>query len=99
MPLRSLGRVDQPVITLQEERPGIESVLGNAPPEPPGSRPWMQPIGQQAAGAGASPPPKTPAELLLERQLAGPAFSTLSKASAVVTAEPGNPENRAFRGW
>jgi type IV secretion system protein VirB10 len=88
--LRPLGRVNAPVITLQEERPTIESVLGNAPPEPPSpkdSRPWMQPVGQPAVGASTTPPPKTPAELLLDRQLAGPTFATFSKAPPATIAE------------
>jgi type IV secretion system protein VirB10 len=99
--LRPLGRVDPPVITLQEERPTIESVLGNAPPEPPApkdSRPWMQPVNQSAVGASTTPPPKTPAELLLERQLAGPAFATLSKAPVAAPGEAGGAENRAAGG-
>jgi len=96
--LRPLGRVDPPVITLEEERPAVESVLGSAPPEPPApnpSRPWMQPAGPPAA---TTPPPKNPAELLLERQLAGPAFATLNKAPIAPPGEGGAPEARGSGG-
>ncbi len=89
--LRALGRVDPPVITLEEVRPSVESVLGDAPPEPPTpkeARPSMPPAGASAAAA-----PKTPADLRLERELAGPAFATLNRAPSA-PAEAGAPEAR-----
>lgn len=96
--LRSLGRVDPPAITLEEERPTVESVLGAAPPAPPGTqdaRPWMQPAGMPS---GTPPPTKSPAELLLERQLAGPAFAMLTKASPASASEPGSLETKGAGG-
>lgn len=73
--LRPLGRVDPP-------RSVIQSLLGEAPEEPPEDIPeawlWSVPA-QEPAYTGYTPQPvsapKSPQELLLERQLGGPAFS------------------------
>lgn len=72
MPLRPLGRVDPPLAPA----PTLESLLGQAPEEPPPAgipEAWLQPARDPLPAYG--PAAKTPEELRLERQLAGPAFA------------------------
>jgi type IV secretion system protein VirB10 len=74
--LRPLGRVDPPANASPVQAYTLQEILG-APPEPP---PATAPAWSPSAGAPhpTSPPEvaaKTPRELLMERQLAGPAFS------------------------
>ena len=77
MTLRPLGRVDPPPI---QSTSTLESLLGEAPEElPPPNTPeaWLRPAQDPTPTYAAvrSPAVKTPEELRLERQLAGPAFS------------------------
>jgi type IV secretion system protein VirB10 len=77
MTLRPLGRVDPPPT---QSTSALESLLGEAPEElPPPNTPeaWLRPAQDPTPTYAAvrSPEVKTPDELRLERQLAGPAFS------------------------
>ncbi len=97
-PLPSLGPITLPEVP-------VEKVLGPAPEVPPISH---EPSGHLAAVsspvAGSSPPaPKSPAEIALERRLAGPAFSrrsesdsgpgtpTSTETNAAIVGPPGGP--------
>lgn len=77
MAVPPLGRVDPP-----PPRQTLESVLGEAPEEPPPAdipEAWLKPAQDAPApiyAAGAPTTMKTPEELLLERQLSGPAFTS-----------------------
>jgi type IV secretion system protein VirB10 len=77
--LRPLGRVDPPVAAAPPPASTLQEILGARPDEPP---PEMSPAWRRSAGEtpASSPPPagvaaKTPKDLAVERQLAGPAFS------------------------
>jgi type IV secretion system protein VirB10 len=87
MVLPPLGRIDPPRPAASSP-PAIEQVLGQAPEEPP-KFDTAQPlpaaaIAPYSAGSAPQPQPKTPAELALERRLAGPVFLT----PATLTASP-----------
>jgi type IV secretion system protein VirB10 len=90
MVLRPLGRVDPPLVAAVPSSM-LETLLGEPPAEPlPTDTPdaWSR-LAQhpQPTYAVAAPATKTPEELLLERQLAGPAFATnLSSLSSVAPA-------------
>jgi type IV secretion system protein VirB10 len=74
----------------EPEATTLEQILGPPPALPAAA---ASPVGTYgAAAAPGTPPPKTPAELALERRLAGPAFARGSKdepqaASAVPSAQ------------
>jgi type IV secretion system protein VirB10 len=95
--LRPLGRVDPPVNASPPQGYTLQEILG-APPEPPPNTPqaWSPSSG---APHPTSPPEvaaKTPRELLMERQLAGPAFSASTVRVAGLTEDVGAhgaPEN------
>ena len=85
MALPPLGRVESP--------PGIAALLGPPPVEPPAEilEAWSRPT--TAAGmspcAAAGPAGKSPAELRLERRLAGPAFAGPAQGAAGSGTPPG----------
>jgi len=89
MPLPSLGQIDRP-LTVSAEKAAAPDFLGAAPEEPPrddapaGTAPTAIPV--VAATASAT---KSPAELELERKLAGPAFSRRSEADSAAAVDPG----------
>ncbi|MGH8238385.1 MAG: type IV secretion system protein VirB10 [Steroidobacteraceae bacterium] len=92
MTLRPLGRVDPPLVRAS---PAIETLLGDAPEEPPPAgtpEAWLRPAHEQTPtyAATRSPTDKTPEQLRLERQLAGPAFSSPAASSlAASISQPG----------
>jgi type IV secretion system protein VirB10 len=98
-PLPSLGPITLPEIP-------VEKVLGPAPDEPPISHETSLGFASAAAPLGASSQPtlKSPAEIALDRRLAGPAFSRKNdsdsvsatsapteSSSATVLGSPGGP--------
>jgi len=72
-PLPSLGPITLPEIP-------VEKIIGPAPDEPPISHETGLGLASAASPVGASsqPTPKSPAEIALDRRLAGPAFSRKS---------------------
>ncbi len=95
--LRPLGRVDPPVNASPPSAYTLQEILG-APPEAPPNTP---PPGSGAATYATATPPavaaKTPRELLMERQLAGPAF-TASDPRVTGLTEDGGPHSPAENG-
>jgi type IV secretion system protein VirB10 len=99
MALRPLGRVDPPPVAPVQSNSTLETLLGEAPEEPPAEIPeaWLRPaedVPVPAYAAAATPPTKTPEQLRLERQLAGPAFATAmagtpSRRDEVADTTPG----------
>ena len=98
-PLPSLGPIDLPEVP-------VEKILGAAPEAPTTTgESSAAPAGVSAPVAGSSQPPvKSPAEMALERRLAGPAFSRRSDSdsapgtstshesmSAALVGPPGGP--------
>ena len=87
--LRPLGRVDPPVNASQGYQ--LQEILGPRPAEPAPNAAWPPSAGVQPNATTPGPagvPAKTPRELLIERQLSGPAFSTGNvSVAAVETAE------------
>jgi type IV secretion system protein VirB10 len=92
--LRPLGRVDPPVNASPPSAYTLQEILG-APPEAPPNTP--------SAGSGGAPyatatpaavAAKTPRELVMERQLAGPAFAA-SEPRATGLTEDGGPHGTA----
>jgi len=83
--LRPLGRVDPPVTVSAPQASTLQEILGARPDEPPPNTTSAWPTG---APATSTPPagyaPKTPRDLLMERQLAGPAFSASNVRTAAV---------------
>jgi type IV secretion system protein VirB10 len=78
--LRPLGRVDPPVNAPQTQGTPLQEILGARPPEPaPNAAVWPEST-RAPSNAGSPGPagvqPKSPRELLIERQLSGPAFSS-----------------------
>ncbi len=88
MALPPLGRIDPPKPPTPAVSPpsAIASALGPAPEEPSKLDAGQPPAGTAPApyNAYATPqaPPKTPAQLALERRLAGPVFTAPSSTSA-----------------
>ena len=77
--LRPLGRVDPPVNTPAALGTPLQEIVGGRPPEPAPSAAWPESPGMPQTAASPGPAgvqPKSPRELLIERQLSGPAFST-----------------------
>jgi type IV secretion system protein VirB10 len=96
MALRPLGRVDPPAAPMQSGST-LESLLGGAPDEPPAPdmpEAWLRPAQDPPLTYAAAQPSaaKTPEELQLERQLAGPAFS--APAGSGVAASGVEPNAR-----
>lgn len=90
MALRPLGRVDPPPAQTPS---ALETLLGEPPEEPPPPdvpEAWLRPAQDAPSNYAATRPPagKTPEELRLERQLAGPAFAPPA-GSAVSAVSPG----------
>jgi type IV secretion system protein VirB10 len=89
--LRPLGRVDPPV----NAPPGtpLQEILGGRPPEPAASAAaWPESAGAPSNALSAGPTgaqPKSPRELLIERQLSGPAFSTGNVQTAAAESAEG----------
>ncbi len=99
-PLPSLGPIDLPEVP-------VEKILGAAPEAPTTSWPSRvqhQPGSQRPWAGSSQPPVKSPAEMALERRLAGPAFSRRSDSdsapgtstspesmSAALVGSPGGP--------
>ena len=71
--LPPLGVLHIPTPTTAPKDPTVERLLGPAPPPPEA----FEPRGHTEASAG--PPPKTPAQLTLERRLGGPVLSKSSE--------------------
>jgi type IV secretion system protein VirB10 len=94
MALPSLGRIDPPV-------PVVAQALGRPPPLPassaevPGSSPVAPTPVVAAPGATAASPPKSPAELALERKLAGPVAAGPAIAQEASSSESPAPETSA----
>ncbi len=92
--LRPLGRVDPPVAVTPRPNPAVQGILGGPPPTPPeNSAPWPQ---SAAVTHATAPAPtgytaKTPRDLLIERQLAGPAFAASNTRITGPTEEAGPP--------
>src|SRR6266853_2223029 len=86
MTLPPLGRIDPPKKPAAAP-PAIERALGPAPEEPPKLDMEQPPLGAAPAPYNAygapQPPAKTPAQLALERRLAGPVFSAPSALGAL----------------
>lgn len=97
MTLRPLGRVDPPPPAPVQSSSSLETLLGEAPEEPPPEIPeaWLRPAEDPLPTAYAPATmaaTRTPESVRLERQLAGPAFRTAQAASAVQVTEDGaNP--------
>jgi type IV secretion system protein VirB10 len=92
--LRPLGRVDPPVNTSPPPAYTLQEILG-APPEAPPNTSSPGPGGATYATATpAAVAAKTPRELLMERQLAGPAF-TASEPRVTGLTEDGGPHGAA----
>lgn len=85
MAIPPLGRVDPPGVS--DTNPGLDALLGGAPEEPlPSDVAWSKSFAASPAGAGFhSPQTRTAADIALERQLAGPAFT---RASASTSSPP-----------
>jgi type IV secretion system protein VirB10 len=87
--LRPLGRVDPPVNASPPPAYTLQEILG-APPEVPPNAP---PAGSGSAAYATSTPAavaaKTPRELMMERQLAGPAFAASEPRVTGVADEAG----------
>jgi type IV secretion system protein VirB10 len=91
--LRPLGRVDPPVSSSPPQAYQLQEILGTRPDEPPPNTAsaWPQSAGAQSQAPSPGPAgyaTKTPRDLLIERQLAGPAFSASNvRTAAVESAE------------
>jgi type IV secretion system protein VirB10 len=98
MPLPSIGRIDPPLPAAPPPPPSPDLPAQPAPlmATPPREIPLQ--VSQPVAAYGSAPE-KTPAQLILERQLSGAAFSAQSAALNVVpaalppTAPPGSQES------
>jgi type IV secretion system protein VirB10 len=94
MALPSLGRIDPPP---PPPPPALDSTPW-APPDSPSS-PVLTPTtlreipleASQTTGTYGAPPPKTPEQLTLERQLSGVVYSPQSAAPAAPASEPSGP--------
>jgi type IV secretion system protein VirB10 len=73
--LRPLGRVDPPVNTSPPSAYTLQEILGAPPEAPPNASSPGSGGATYAISAPAAVAVKTPRELLMERQLAGPAFA------------------------
>lgn len=89
MALRPLGRVDPPPSRAPSP---VEALLGPPPDElPPPDTPetWLRPAQDPPSAYGTRPSSaKTPEELRLERQLAGPAFAPQAGTTRAATSSP-----------
>lgn len=90
--LRPLGRVDPPVAASAPQAFTLQEIL-DAPPEPPSNHPQAWPPSAGTPYAASTMPTggaaKTPRDLLMERQLAGPAFAAGNVRVAGLTEESG----------
>jgi type IV secretion system protein VirB10 len=96
MPLPSLGKIDPPAPS--PERLPLQDLP--AQPSPLSATPLREiPLeATPATAAYGAPPPKTPAQLMLERQLSGAAFSAQSSlpiATAAASASAWGPSSAA----
>jgi type IV secretion system protein VirB10 len=78
----------------------VEKILGPAPEEPALSQSPSVALAGVASPVGASsqPIPKSPAEIALERRLAGPAFSRRSESDSASAPPPPEPSGAAIVG-
>jgi type IV secretion system protein VirB10 len=92
MALPSLGKIDPPALALTQ-------VLGPAPTPPPSDadpNATASPAPLPPGGyPGAAPPPKSPAELALERRLGGPVSLGPQVAQDLSNTPPTAPDSRA----
>jgi type IV secretion system protein VirB10 len=91
--LRPLGRVDPPAAPAPQAYT-LQEILGAPPEAPPNTPPAGSGAATYATSTPAGVPAKTPRELLMERQLAGPAFSASTVRVAGLT-EDGGPHGAA----
>lgn len=86
--LRPLGRVDPPVrAAVPGQAYTLQEILGDRPDEPPTGAPPSTGGPQAISTAEAGTPVKTPRELMMERQLAGPAFAAAEARGAELSGE------------
>ena len=95
--LRPLGRVDPPVTASSTQGYPLQEILGARPDEPPVSTTaWPSSAGAPPGAPSAAGGAKTPRELLIERQLSGPAFSAgnvgMSEVGSAEVPPGGNPK-------
>jgi type IV secretion system protein VirB10 len=95
--LRPLGRVDPPVNASQGYP--LQEILGARPEPPPNGSAWQPSAGAPlgaSSPASAGVPVKTPRDLLVERQLSGPAFSAgnvrTGEVESAEATQGGNPK-------
>lgn len=90
MALPPLGRIEPPKPAASISSPAVERALGPAPEEPPKLDTGQPPLGAYGV---PQPPAMTPAQLALERRLAGPVFTTPSalSASPLTSTQDGAP--------
>lgn len=87
--LRPLGRVDPPVNVSPPSAYTLQEILG-APPDAPPNPPLTRSGGAtDATATPAAVAAKTPRELLMERQLAGPAFAASEPRVTGIADEAG----------
>jgi type IV secretion system protein VirB10 len=87
--LRPLGRVDPPVNASPPSAYTLQEILGAPPEAPPNTPPPGSAGATYATSTPAAVAAKTPRELLLERQLAGPAFAANEPRVTGVADEAG----------
>jgi type IV secretion system protein VirB10 len=97
MTLPPLGRIDPPKLPAANPSQTPERVLGPAPEEPPKLDTAQPPLGAAPAPYNAynapQAPAKTPAQLALERRLAGPVFTA---PSALASSPPTSAQDGAL---
>jgi len=93
MTLPSLGRIDPPLPTASTPTPVAAPLASAMPPLGPPANPiplaesTLPQLPLSGGSANGAPPPKTPAEIALERQLSGAVFGS-QNASPTVSAGP-----------
>ena len=92
--LRPLGRVDPPVNASPPSAYTLQEILGAPPDAPPNTSPLGSGGATYATATPAAVAAKTPRELLMERQLAGPAFAA-SDSRVTGLTEDGGPHGAA----
>jgi len=102
LPLPSLGRIDAPTLPPTRDIAPPDTTAPEIAPQfltevPVTREPPLTPV-PIAPGASAGPPPKTPAQLELERQLAGSAFVApgASVPPGAAVQAPGGAESAPF---
>jgi type IV secretion system protein VirB10 len=90
--LRPLGRVDPPVNAPPPSAYTLQEILGAPPDAPPNASPVGAGGATYTTATPAAVAAKTPRELLMERQLAGPAFAA-SELRVTGLAEEAGPRS------